>query len=409
MSSGQLVFFIILYIVAARACLLWAPERIRIPAFALINILGIWSLLYPISNFFAPLNIAIFLTYVMLVAAHYFLLTRFADCEGRFPWLAFFAPIGALILHKYLAPALGLLLIHKNLSSLERYYFIGISYLSFRASLLVLEVRNGSAKKPGFWEYLGFCFFLPTMSVGPINSYSNFARGFTGADRAQMPLGRSALRVLVGWVKFMYLAHPFNQLAYTNLMLDGHPHHWGDLVVSATAYYLFLYLNFSGFCDIAIGASGLLGFPVEENFNNPLSARNLQEFWNRWHITLSRYMRNVVFTPLSKWLVRVFGAAYANAAIAVSVFLVFLLLGIWHGVGWNYAAFGAANGLGLVIVHYHGIWMNKWLGREGYKRYLKNPFIKASSTALTFSYVAACLFIFANDFPTMRKILSVIT
>jgi D-alanyl-lipoteichoic acid acyltransferase DltB (MBOAT superfamily) len=408
MSSSQLVFCIVIYILAARACLLWAPGRVRIPLFTLINLLGIWTLLYPSGNFLRPGYFALFLVYVLLVAVQYFALVRFADRGGNYHWLAFFTPISALILIKYLAPFASLFVLHKTSTGLERYYFIGISYLSFRASLLVLEMRNGGVAKPGFWEYLGFCFFLPTMSVGPINSYTSFAKGFDGADRTQIPLGRSALRVLVGWTKFMYLAHPFNQLAYNNLMLDGHPHHWVDLVVSAVAYYLFLYLNFSGFCDIAIGTAGLLGFPVEENFNNPLSARNLQEFWNRWHITLSQYMRDVVFTPLSKWLIEVFGFSFANPAIAISIFVVFLLVGIWHGFGWNYVAFGAAHGFGLVLVHYYGIWLKKWLGKEGYKRYLQNPFIKALSISLTFGYVSACLFIFANDFPTMRKIISAI-
>jgi D-alanyl-lipoteichoic acid acyltransferase DltB (MBOAT superfamily) len=262
--------------------------------------------------------------------------------------------------------------------------------------------------KPGFWEYLGFCFFVPTMTVGPINSYGQFVKGFSPPDREKLPLGRSSLRILVGLVKFIVLSHLFEQLSYQGLLFDGYPHHRMDVIVAAVFYYFYLYCNFSGFCDIAIGLAGLLGFPVEENFRDPMAARNLQEFWNRWHITLSRYMRDVVFTPLSKWLIGTLGLAYANAAVALSVFVVFVLVGVWHGAGWNYVAFGAANGFGLVIVFYYGIALKKWLGKERYKWYMQSRLIQGLAIIVTFTYVTGCLFLFANDLAAMRKIWSVL-
>ena len=114
------------------------------------------------------------------------------------------------------------------------------------------------------------------------------------------------MRVLVGAVKFKFFGPLLNQLTYSGLLLDGHPHLWVDLPIAAVAYYLYLYCNFSGFCDIAIGGAGLMGIPVAENFANPFAARNMKDYWNRWHITLSLYMRDVVFSPLSKALVRSF-------------------------------------------------------------------------------------------------------
>ena len=73
------------------------------------------------------------------------------------------------------------------------------------------------------------------------------------------------------------------------------------------AYYIYLYLNFSGFCDVVIGASALIGITIDENFDNPFRARNVNDFWTRWHITLSTYLRDMVFTPLSKMLIRLTG------------------------------------------------------------------------------------------------------
>jgi D-alanyl-lipoteichoic acid acyltransferase DltB (MBOAT superfamily) len=342
-----------------------------------------------------------FPAYLALALFQYLTLRLFAEKKGRLPWLAFFTPILALILIRYVPSSL-----------FERAHFpygpcfVGISYLSFRSSLLVLEIRNGTVKSPGLPAYLGFCFFVPTMSVGPINPYSNYRRGFD-AGPPVLPAGRAWLRILVGLVKYKFVGNICFQMTYANLLMDDHYHPWMDLPVAMLFYYLFLYCNFSGFCDMAVGAAGLIGIPVAENFNNPFAARNLKDLWNRWHITLSTWMRDVVFSPLSKFLVRAAGPALANHAIAAAIVAVFLLVGVWHGAGWNYAAFGAAQALGVAANYYYTIGLKKWLGRDGFKAYNLNPWIHAAAVALTFCYFAASLFLFANTFAEMREIWAV--
>jgi D-alanyl-lipoteichoic acid acyltransferase DltB (MBOAT superfamily) len=271
-----------------------------------------------------------FLIYVGLVCFQYLMLRAFTEKKGNLPWLAFFTPIAALILVRY-GPIAGLPKA-PGFAWTASLSLVGLSYLAFRASRLVLEVRNGAVKQPSFCEYLNFCFFLPTMPVGPINTYANFRRGFEDQPW-DVPIGRSALRIIVGLVKYQFLGSLCSQLGYAPLLLDDHPHPWMDLPIAMVFYYLFLYCNFSGFCDMAIGAAGLIGIPVPENFDNPFAARNVKDFWNRWHITLSQWMRDVVFAPLSKNLVRFFGPAHADHAIALTILVVFLLVGIWHGVG----------------------------------------------------------------------------
>jgi D-alanyl-lipoteichoic acid acyltransferase DltB (MBOAT superfamily) len=279
--------------------------------------------------------------------------------------------------------------------------------MAFRCSRLVLEVRNGSAKKPAFWEYLCFAFFLPTMPVGPINTYANHRRGFEVVPWV-VPVDRAALRVLVGLVKYEFLGGIFDQLTYSGLLHNGHPHHWIELPIAAVFYYLFLYCNFSGFCDMAIGTAALIGIPVLENFNNPFAARNMKEFWNRWHITLSQWMRDIVFAPLSKFLVRVMGTARVNHAIAIAILIVFLLIGIWHGVGWNYAIFGLIQAIGVAANHYYTIGLKKWLGREGFKAYNENRWIHSVAVASTFCYYAASLLFFANTLDQIKELLQVL-
>jgi D-alanyl-lipoteichoic acid acyltransferase DltB (MBOAT superfamily) len=148
----------------------------------------------------------------------------------------------------------------------------------------------------------------------------------------------------------------------------------------------------------------LIGIPVAENFDNPFAARNVKDFWNRWHITLSQYMRDVFFSPVSRFFVRLFGPANANHAIALTILLVFLLIGIWHGTGWNYFVLGVTQALGVVANHYYTIALKRRLGRAGFAAYNSNRWIHAAAVVMTFCYTAASLFFFANTFPEIRDI-----
>jgi D-alanyl-lipoteichoic acid acyltransferase DltB (MBOAT superfamily) len=160
---------------------------------------------------------------------------------------------------------------------------------------------------------------------------------------------------------------------------------------------------------MVIGVSGLLGIQVMENFNVPFSARNLQEFWNRWHISLSTWLRDMMFTPLVKALVRVFGPKSTNNVIAFSICTVFIVIGVWHGVGLHFALFGLFHGIGLAAVHYYGYFLKKKLGKQGFIEYRDNRYIAAIGRVMTFTYFSLSLFLFANTWDNMRQIFRVLT
>jgi D-alanyl-lipoteichoic acid acyltransferase DltB (MBOAT superfamily) len=147
---------------------------------------------------------------------------------------------------------------------------------------------------------------------------------------------------------------------------------------------------------VAIGLAGLAGISVPENFKNPLMARNLKEFWNRWHITLSEWMRDLVFSPMAKNLVGRVGPKYANHAIAGIILFVFVLIGVWHGKGWTFLLYGLLHGLGVVTNHYYTLALKKHLSREQYLSYMANQWIEALGILMTFCYAAGTLFFFAN-------------
>lgn len=405
MPTGLLAILIPAYLLAGRLTVQKLGGTVRDFVFCILNLAALYGFFF----YGHPKRYGI---YIALVGVLYLALVLFGKRKGLWPWLAFAAPITLLIVVRYIIPASEqwmAALSGKMAGPLPGtgFQLIGISYLAFRSSHLVLEVRNEVAPMPSFCQFAGFCFFAPTLTVGPINSYSNHLRAFGDAPSGcKIPAGRSLLRILVGLVKFQFLGNYFNQLSYDGLLMDNHFHHWIDLPVAGIFYYLYLYCNFSGYCDAAIGAAGLMGIPVSENFNNPLASRNVKDFWNRWHITLSTYMRDVVFSPLSKYLGRAFGPSNINHAIAATITVIFLLIGIWHGFGWNYLAFGAVHAAGVVANHYYTIWLKKTLGRDRFKAYNANPWIHACAVTLTFGYVAASLMLFANSFPDLKIILS---
>lgn len=396
------------YLAAARAVLYLKSAGLRAMLFAVINVAAI-GLFFDMSDGRRRF-LFLLAAYLSMVSFHYVMMRLFARRAGWWPWMAFASPIAALVVLRYAAALFDpvFALVPGILTGPLAAFFIGLSYMAFRLSHLVLEVRNGGVARPGFWQYLGFAFFLPTLVVGPINPYSNHAESLGAPDRTATPIGRCLLRILMGAAKYQFLGNIFNQLSYAGLLLDGYPHSPVDLFVAAVAYHLYLYCNFSGFCDMAIGGAGLLGIQVKENFRNPLGARNVQDYWTRWHITLSTYMRDVLFSPLSKFLVVRLGPKRANHAIAAVILFVFLLVGIWHGTGANFAVYGALHGLGVASVHYYNVWLKTRLGKQRYKAYHESRLVHAVAVAMTFLFVTASLFFFANDFETARQILHAI-
>ncbi|MCE0484468.1 MAG: hypothetical protein LV479_09545, partial [Methylacidiphilales bacterium] len=241
------------YVLLGRGIMRSLTGLSREVVFAILNLLGVYFFLFYGHRVHYADRFGL---YVGLIVFQYLTLWLFSESKDWKFWLAFFTPIGAFIIVRYLPGLLSAKLGHAN--SGEMLELVGISYLAFRTSRLALEVRNDVVKKPGFWEYLNFSFFLPTMPVGPINTYANYRRGFEPIPW-EIPIGRCALRILVGFVKFQFLGVLCNQLTYSGLLMDDHPHLSIDLPIAILFFYLYLYCNFSGFCDMAIGAAGLIG------------------------------------------------------------------------------------------------------------------------------------------------------
>lgn len=412
--------------------------------FALINIIAVYFIFFhnlSIQNIHSFwLNISLFSGYLLLVSVMYGL-TRIAHIHWqRRYWIAIWFPIIFMIFIKtipyiivfympWLPGTVASLLPDKFTAGLGinaakpqvlvetdlifmlpilNLVFYGISYMAFRLSYIVVEIRNGSTRMPSLSEYLGFAFFLPTFSLGPINTFRNHLDSFESSHQTTIPVKNALFRIFIGIIKLRFLAILAQQLTFTAMWTNASPQLDGvDFLLSCLAYYAYIYLNFSGFCDVAIGIAGLAGIRVAENFQHPIKARNIKDFWNRWHITLSQYMRDMVFTPLSKYLTTRFGIQYINHLIAFSTIIVFILIGIWHGLGWNYLFFGLYHAAGMVIYHYYNIWLRKHLGKK-LLAYNRHKGIRLFMTALTILFVSGGFFFFENNLANIIRMFSLL-
>lgn len=353
---------------------------------------------------FVAASLAMVGLYVATVLLSWALLRRWGRSSAAGFWVAFSFPIAVLILVRFIPGNWHYYYAGKHVAVI----FIGVSYMAFRLSLLALEYRNAVVEFPRPSEYVAFAVFPPTLAVGPISPYRTFRASLQEAGSGDdLTTVQCVLRVVIGMTKLLFLAKLAEQLGYQGLLLDTHPHHWVDLPIAALFYYVYLYLNFSGWCDMAVGASGLIGIRVAENFDHPFKSRNVQEYWTRWHMTLGGYMREVLFTPLSKATVRALGPRNAQHGIAFSLFCVFIAMGLWHGLAWNFFIYYLIQAIAIVWIHYYTGFLKKRLGREGYSRYLANPYIRRAAVSLNFSFACASLFFFANPLPQVAQIMAV--
>lgn len=235
--------------------------------------------------------------------------------------------------------------------------FIGISYLTFRAVQVVVEIRDGLIEDLPLADYLYFLTFFATITSGPIDRSRRFLED---ANTALAPAAyrdlatRGVLMLLAGAVMQLALAtmvHGFTDpwavngaLAMPNILALGLP--WGvGSLVRAYGYAVYLYLDFAGYSLMAAGACYLFGIQCPTNFNAPWRALDLKDFWNRWHITLSTWLRDFVFMRFVRGLTRrhVFKKRLTTACCGYVVNM--FLMGMWHGLTPDYLLYGLYHGV----------------------------------------------------------------
>lgn len=230
---------------------------------------------------------------------------------------------------------------------------IGLSFFTFESLTYVIDVYRGHYKSlNSFKNYLTYILMFPKLIAGPIIPYNKIGWQIEGerTTTAEMRLS-GFLRFIFGLAKKVLIANVLGEAVVEMYKLDPGSIDTITAWTMSVGYTMQLYFDFSGYCDMAIGISRMMGFSIPENFNFPYISRSITEFWRRWHISLGNWMRNYLYIPLG-------GSKGSTFRTYLNLWIVFLISGFWHGAGWNYILWGAYNGLFLVVER---LFLNKYL------------------------------------------------
>ena len=220
---------------------------------------------------------------------------------------------------------------------------IGLSFHTFQAMSYTIEVYRGNQKaERHFGIYSLYVMFYPQLVAGPIERPQNLLHQFREKYDFEYDRVVEGLKLML-WGFFKKLVIADRLAIYVNAVYNNPEQHNGTTFILATIFFAFqIYCDFSGYSDIAIGAAKVMGFKLMTNFNRPYFARNISEFWKRWHISLSTWFRDYLYISLG-------GSRVSIPRWYFNLFLVFLISGLWHGANWTYIIWGALNGFYLVF------------------------------------------------------------
>lgn len=266
---------------------------------------------------------------------------------------------------------------------------IGISFYTFQSISYIVDVYRGEIRSSkSFLDYAFYMTFFPHLVAGPIVRAKDFLGQINSPENLDARRYKENLfRIVTGLVKKLLIADYLGK--YVD-MVFANPSFYtgGENLLGALAYSFQIYFDFSGYSDIAIGLALLLGYRLKENFENPYGSSNVTEFWRKWHISLSTWLRDYVYIPLG-------GNRKGTFNTYLFLLITMLVGGFWHGASWQFVCWGAAHGLALALhkaIHKHlphGQWMD---------------FIGG---IFTFSFVTFCwIFFRARDFDTALLILN---
>ncbi|WP_369901621.1 MBOAT family protein [Bacillus manliponensis] len=221
---------------------------------------------------------------------------------------------------------------------------LGISFITFQKIGFLVDCYKHELTKFNFFDFCLFVTFFPQLIAGPIVHHSNVLPQFEDETKRRMNIENITKGLYIfgiGLTKKVVIADTLAQWAdfgYSNVSTLSTTDAW----LTSLAYTLQLYFDFSGYCDMAIGAALLFNIKLPINFFSPYKSLNIQEFWRRWHMTLGRFFTQYVYIPLG-------GSRKGQVHTYINLFIIFLISGIWHGAGWTFVIWGVLHGFAIVI------------------------------------------------------------
>lgn len=269
--------------------------------------------------------------------------------------------------------------------------FLGISYVTFKSIQLLMEIRDKSIKEVKWLKVVQFISFFPTISSGPIDRYKRFMKDdkkIPGKDEYREMFAKALHMIMLGFLYKYIIAYFVNM--YVIVPLGPEIKGFFPTLTYMYAYSMYLFFDFAGYTLFAIALSYFYGIKTPPNFNQPFKSRNIKDFWNRWHMTLSFwfrdciYMRALFFMSRKKLLKSSF--AMSNIAFLVN----FFIMGVWHGLEVHYIVYGLYHAALFIAYGYYERWRKKHPSRWS------NGFTTALSVIITFHAVTFGFLIFSG-------------
>jgi len=291
------------------------------------------------------------------------------------------------------------------------YLLIGLSYVFFRVMHLVIDgwetVPTGIR---GLVSYFNYSLNFTCLVSGPIQRYEDYQESEAKTGRLTAAEVLAAIeRIVLGFFKVYVVSAVLTSMhhgaiaAFGRAGMDESRIFWGAAVVGL--YPIYLYFNFSGYTDFVIGVARLLHIGLPENFDRPFSSENFINFWGRWHISLSQWLKTYVYGPVTLGLMRRFPAPGAAPYLGViAYFVTFFLVGFWHGQTSEFVFFGILQGGGVAANKLYQILMERRLGRPAYRQLAKAGWYRGLMRGLTVTWFALTLLWFWSNWAEIGSI-----
>lgn len=272
---------------------------------------------------------------------------------------------------------------------------LGMSYIIFRLIHFIVEVYKKKSPKCSFIDFGLYVLFFPTFLAGPVERFKPF---HTQTMEMKTPdlssINQGLFRILLGVAKKFVVADNLARWVIPALQTpESHPRFLVLLFVYGTAIQI--YLDFSGYTDMALGVSRLFGYKIMENFNRPFFQRNVAMFWRNWHISVYSWIRDYFFFPF-------FGYRASTLKIYVGIFMTMIVFMLWHKGNLNFLLLGIYHGLGLVVWQLFQEMKRKY---PPIRKWSLRPYVRPVAIFLTFNFVSVSFLLFYLDLPHLYAVL----
>lgn len=254
---------------------------------------------------------------------------------------------------------------------------LGLSYITFQQISYIADIYRDSETNINFLDYCLYILFFPKIISGPIIQFKDVKSNFKFRKYTDDSMNDGIYRFATGLGKKIIIASTLQNVVDKIFALDPNTLPMSLAWLGIIAYTLQIYFDFSGYTDMAIGIAKMFCFNLHENFNKPYLSKSIGEFWRRWHITLSNFLRDYIYIPLG-------GNKVSRSRMLINTMIVFSLSGIWHGANFTFIIWG----------FYHGFWVI--IEKLGFRKFL-NKLPNALSQTITFIIVSIGWVFFRSD------------